>query len=193
MSITEILSISAAVLSSLGGGAAIIFGFSNWLGKIWASRLMEREKAKYVRELESLRNQFTQEIESYKNKLKKSEFIFERQFDAASEFVSLRLNIISVPFTHPEMDWGEVCATIAQDFNKIEKQLDLYISKHGAVLGEDITNLIFSAGAEAAMGKFEVSNDNENDRALDAADKLCDHLAEAEKKLIELVHSQSSN
>ncbi|EPC3543473.1 hypothetical protein ACRZCT_003096 [Aeromonas hydrophila] len=76
MELKELLEIAGVILGSLGGGAAIIFGFSSWLGKVWANRLMEKEKAEHTRELESLRNRLTQDTESYKVKLKKSEFIF---------------------------------------------------------------------------------------------------------------------
>ena len=192
LQISEILNISGALLGSLGGAAVIIFGFSSWLGKVWANRFMEREKAEYARELESLRNSLTQGIESHKFKLKISEFIFERQFQAASEFVSLRHNIISVPFIHPEMDWEEACALIAYDFEQIEKQLDSYISKHGAVLEKEVINLIYNASNEAGTGKFEVSKDRDyySDKASAAASKLCDRLAEAEEKMLKQVYSQ---
>ena len=40
----EVFRISTAVLTSLGGGAVIIFAFSSWLGKVWAVRILEKEK-----------------------------------------------------------------------------------------------------------------------------------------------------
>ena len=94
MSIDDMLSIVAGIIVSLGGGAAIVFGFSSWLGKVWANRLMEVEKAKHVKELERLRNEFVQDTEHYKIKLKKSEFIFQKEFKAASEFNTLIRNIL---------------------------------------------------------------------------------------------------
>jgi len=55
MSFVDIINIVTASLLSVGGGAAIIFGLSSWLGKIWANRLMEAERAKHSKELEGLR------------------------------------------------------------------------------------------------------------------------------------------
>ncbi|MFC5708056.1 hypothetical protein [Aeromonas eucrenophila] len=52
---SEYLSIGATVIASLGGSGAIILGMSNYLGKIWASRLMATEKANHEQKLEQLR------------------------------------------------------------------------------------------------------------------------------------------
>jgi hypothetical protein len=103
MELSEMFKLVGAILVSLGGGAAIIFGFSNWLGKVWANRLMEKEKATHARELESLRNQLTQDTESYKVKLKKSEFIFQKEYEAVSEFVLLKRSFLPTFYL-----WGQV-------------------------------------------------------------------------------------
>lgn len=51
----QYLAISAAILGSLGGAGVIVVGFSSWLGKIWATRLMDNERHKHERDLEALR------------------------------------------------------------------------------------------------------------------------------------------
>jgi len=40
---------------SLGGGAAIVFGLSSWLGKVWANRIMVADRARHAEDLERLR------------------------------------------------------------------------------------------------------------------------------------------
>jgi len=55
MEIQTILEIASTVMLSLGGGAAIIFVFSNYLGNIWANRLMAQETSKHNHALEELR------------------------------------------------------------------------------------------------------------------------------------------
>ncbi|WP_120512050.1 hypothetical protein [Photobacterium salinisoli] len=73
----EYLKISATIITALGGSGAIILCLANYLGKLWANRLMATEKAKHDRELEELRTQlykvnqeelakFHSEIEVYK-------------------------------------------------------------------------------------------------------------------------------
>jgi hypothetical protein len=61
MHLTELAEIVVSVLVSLGGGGAIVLGLSNWLGKIWAERLMEKEKARYQKELENFKAQLNRE------------------------------------------------------------------------------------------------------------------------------------
>lgn len=88
----EIFKISAAILGSLGGGVLIVGAFANWLGDLWAKRLIQKEKKK-----------LDEEIESYKVKLKKSEFIFQKEFEAASELVGLIRSFLP-KYNHPQMD-----------------------------------------------------------------------------------------
>jgi len=46
MTIVEpvIWSVANAVLLSIGGGGLLVFALSNWLGKVWAERILEKEK-----------------------------------------------------------------------------------------------------------------------------------------------------
>jgi hypothetical protein len=52
MTIADAWKIALTVLASLGGGSVIVLSLSNWLGKAWAHRLMERDRAQYAAELE---------------------------------------------------------------------------------------------------------------------------------------------
>ncbi|GHF94021.1 hypothetical protein [Thalassotalea marina] len=40
----DVFKIITAVITSVGAAGVIIFGLSNWLGKVWANRILEREK-----------------------------------------------------------------------------------------------------------------------------------------------------
>ena len=77
------------VLAALGGGGLIVLGFSGWLGRVWADRLGEQLKASNTQALERVKAEFVREVESYKIRLKKSEFLFEKEFAAASAFTVL--------------------------------------------------------------------------------------------------------
>ena len=63
MGIKDVFEISAAILASLGGSSAIIFGLSSWLGKVWANRILEKEKLEHNRELEKYRKDLSEELE----------------------------------------------------------------------------------------------------------------------------------
>ncbi|HEY0681069.1 MAG TPA: hypothetical protein VGD45_01935 [Steroidobacter sp.] len=73
MEIRDALEVGSVVIASLGGGALLIFAMSNWLGRVWADRLMQAERAKHDAELEQLRAQLhtktSNEIELVKRRL----------------------------------------------------------------------------------------------------------------------------
>lgn len=77
MSTTDIFLVSGAILASVGGAAAIIFGLSSWLGKVWANRILEQDKLRYTSELEKIRNKL--QAESQQRQLMFSLY-FEGQF-----------------------------------------------------------------------------------------------------------------
>jgi hypothetical protein len=191
MSAYELFELSSVILASLGGGAAIIFSFSSWLGKIWANRLMAKEKAEHAQELESLRNKLTQDTESYKIKLKKSEFLFQKEYEAASELIALKW-IFLPGYSRPSMDWNEVCDEIAWKFEKIEIALTDFISRYGAVLKEDVQEHIGNAIHLAGEHKFEITDAGVSSSANSAADEIFRKLHEAERLLLKQVHLQSS-
>jgi hypothetical protein len=51
----EIIEIAATIIVSVGASGGIIAGLANWLGRIWANRLMEKDRGRYAEELEKLR------------------------------------------------------------------------------------------------------------------------------------------
>lgn len=59
----DVLKISATILTSLGGAGVVILGLSNWLGKVWAFRIQESDRNKYLQELETLKASYTKELE----------------------------------------------------------------------------------------------------------------------------------
>ena len=69
MQLEDILKIVAAIAISFGGGAAIIIGLSNWLGNLWARRILQTENAKFQAELEGIRHEFGLVKSSYEHHL----------------------------------------------------------------------------------------------------------------------------
>lgn len=68
MSVTEIFQIAGAVVVSLGGGAALVFSLSSWLGRIWAEKILAADKQKYEREMEEIRARFDLSLKEYEIK-----------------------------------------------------------------------------------------------------------------------------
>ncbi len=78
MSWDIVFKIVALALLSVGSAGAIIFFLSSWLGKIWANRILEQDKAKYNREIEGLKNEFNRELEYYKGQIELSKQALSR-------------------------------------------------------------------------------------------------------------------
>ena len=65
MNLEDIWKIAAAILTSLGGGALIVAAFSSWLGKVWANRILEKDRAKYQTEIEILKSDLNKSIHQH--------------------------------------------------------------------------------------------------------------------------------
>lgn len=65
----DVWSLSGAILVSLGGGGAIVLLLSSWLGRVWASRLAEAEKARFAKDVEGYKSELQQLAEERKDGL----------------------------------------------------------------------------------------------------------------------------
>lgn len=70
MTISDFFYIGGSVVVSLGGGALIVFRLSGWLGKVWAERLMEKERQDHTIQLEHLRTSLQLESEEQLSSLR---------------------------------------------------------------------------------------------------------------------------
>lgn len=179
MNLHDLTTIAAMVVLSLGGGGAIILGLANWIGKILANRYVEK-----------LKQEIQQELERHKTRLRKSEFLFQKEFDATSAFISLRLRL-SPRYRFPEMEWHDACEDFAHDFEDIEKALEAYIATHGAALQHETLELLATVKTKASWGKFEVTNNSVSREAIKYAEEAMESLEDIEKELYNAVWSQS--
>ena len=88
MPITDAWRVALAVLASLGGGGVIVVMLSSWLGKVWADRLMQGDRAKHSEELEKLRSNLEQSQRLLQGEIEKTLFVTKTHFE--TEFQILR-------------------------------------------------------------------------------------------------------
>ena len=182
MSLKDIFEIAQAIIFSLGGGSLIVFSLSSWLGKVWAVRILAEEKAKQVKDLEEFKKELQNSTEKYKVKLKKSEFIFSKQFEATSTLVAIYRDV-SPRFIYPDMDYYDACDQIALNFENIERKLHMFLYIHGAVLSEEVKDLICLCIGLAGEYKFHMDSPEVSFSASAAADALFCYLRQAENKM----------
>ena len=169
--------ILVTVLVSVAGGGAVLVALSKWIAALSAKTYVERVK-----------HGLRQETESYRTKLRKSEFLCQKEFEAASEFMELRRRLMP-RMRHPDMDWGEVYEDFAAKFDDVEVALERYLSAHGASLPDDLLEMIQSAFYEAEAGKFE---DAEFGPGRSIAERILKTLEKVEGELRRAVRAQSS-
>ncbi len=81
MSFGEILVLSGSIVLSFGGSAAIIIAASSWLGKVWANRILAKDRERFREETEKA-------LESIRGDREKGVFVHRVQFEA--EFQAYR-------------------------------------------------------------------------------------------------------
>lgn len=76
--------VGAIAFSSLGGGA-IVLALSSWIGKVWANKILESDRARYQKEIEELRAKYRHEVdeqlELLRDRLEKGQFVHRLQFE----------------------------------------------------------------------------------------------------------------
>lgn len=189
MALNDVFEIAGAILLSLGGGSVVIFAFSSWLGKVWAERILAKEKAQQAQALEEFKQQLQDAAERQKMRLKKSELIFEKEFEAASALVAMYRDI-SPKFISPDMDYYDACDQVASNFQRIELQLHDFVRTHGAVLTDGVKHLLYLSIGIAGEYKFQINSPEIPSSANNAADILLGHLKQAEIEMLTLVAGQ---
>jgi hypothetical protein len=121
MSGYDVLKVVVGVIASLGGGGAIVLGLSGWLGRVWAERLMERERHEYAQALESDRAKYGRELEELKAKYEHThrrlqaeleKTIYGHQLKTQTEFNALRELWRRVPPLEDALQWVRAARTL---------------------------------------------------------------------------------
>lgn len=146
-SVREAFEIATAVLTALGGGVVIVFAASSWLGKVWASRILEKERLKYSQQLEELKNSLELQLHSGKV-LFDSEFdIYRELWSHANDLRLLTINIRSGMRASQltETEHGERYRT----FQVHLSQLEHFVDSHKPFFSPDIHSALASLIAHA--------------------------------------------
>lgn len=104
MKLQDVFYLVSSVFISIGGASAVIIGLSSWLGKVWAMKILEKDKSKYQKELEQLKHEMNIEISRIGNIAGKKLFIhtvqFKKEFEIYEELwaklVELRISTQSL-------------------------------------------------------------------------------------------------
>ena len=125
-----------AIVISVGGTSAIVIGLAKWFGDRLANKLLEKDKAKYQKELEGLKTKYQNELETKKTELEKSKSMFlrysEHQFNLYNELWKSLCDLKNIG----EELWERAEIQKVKDFSKQLKTTKLTVEK-SALLIED--------------------------------------------------------
>lgn len=81
MSSSEVFQVAAAAIASVGVGGGFVCALSSWLGRVWASRILEQDRAKYQERLDALRREGEIVLERLRTAGAKDIFVHRVQFE----------------------------------------------------------------------------------------------------------------
>jgi hypothetical protein len=81
---TNVFNVAAAIIASVGGAGVILLALAGWLGKVWAARILEEDRAKYQSELERLKGELEARNEALQGEIDKTIHVHRLHFAAAS-------------------------------------------------------------------------------------------------------------
>ncbi|MFA4918820.1 MAG: hypothetical protein WC581_06170 [Thermodesulfovibrionales bacterium] len=129
-----------------------------WIGKRYLDSKLESEKSENQAKLKSIESQLSQYLEVHKQKIKNSEFFFQRQYEASQELYKLKVDMMP-PYRHPDMDWHEAREEMANGLEKTYESLQDFLNKYFTVLSPGILEKIESATNTAEEGMLYGSNE----------------------------------
>src|SRR5207245_10019928 len=88
MDLRALIEVAATILAALGCAGVIIIACASWLGKVWASRILEADRLKYGRELERLRSDLEASRRVLQGELDKTIHVHRVQFETEFRVLS---------------------------------------------------------------------------------------------------------
>lgn len=82
MTALEAVKIAVATLTSIGLGGGIVVALGSWLGKVWASRILEGDRAHYQTVMATAAQEAQRTLEQLKGELQKRVLVHRVQFEA---------------------------------------------------------------------------------------------------------------
>ena len=189
-----------AIITTLGGGGAIVSGLTAFFAKRHVDREMLERTAKLNRDLQAVKSDFTKEVErlkaelgqaaeTHKLRLKKQELLFDREVAAAKAFIQLKRRLLPKR-SHDDYDIYDAAEELGQSLHSVTSALRGFLDEYGAVLPKTIRDGITSASLRSEDGSFYSADFGEEQLfqiARRAADELIVNLADIEADILRLI------
>jgi hypothetical protein len=70
--------IAGAIIISVGGAGVLVVGLSSWLGKVWATRIADAERARLAKDVEGYRSELQHLLDDRRDALTRKRDIYAR-------------------------------------------------------------------------------------------------------------------
>ena len=155
-----VITVSLTILCSAAGTGAIIFKLSNWLGKVWANKILEQDKARYNKEIEILKNGFNKDLEFYKSQIELSKLTLSRYSEGQFNLYSRLWSTLAGLKIAGDKLWDKVDKGSLLEFSTKLKLTKEEVSKN-ALLIEDAHEqeliLLLTHFGEYEIGKYKLA------------------------------------
>ena len=190
MESVSVWNIALAIIAACGGGGVIILGLSGVIGKIWTNHLMQNDVHRHNREIEALKSSLQNETEGYRARLRKSDLVFEKEFQAANS-LSFLIASLEVGYYDPWMeDALPLYYYMSGHRDAVGKSIGLYLSKNASVLPDDVRGWLTEARMWCVRAE-DVDVPGGVD-PMEAAEECYKLLKKSEDMMIKVVRDQSS-
>ena len=78
MTTSAIWELAGAIILSVGGAGLLVTGLSSWLGKVWATRIADAERARFAKDLEGYKSELQHLLEDRRDALTRKRDVYAR-------------------------------------------------------------------------------------------------------------------
>jgi len=139
------------ILLSMGGAGVVIVGLSSYLGKIWANRLMDKERAALAKDLELYKQELNIELQKFRNRSDKASYVSKALYDKEFEiyltmwdhlvelsYKTYELFVLFDRVPADEQKQNEYKVQKYTDYALVYNQFVTYLKKHGPFFNAEI-------------------------------------------------------
>jgi hypothetical protein len=123
------------LIAGIFGGSAVVLIVWKWFGDVLLGKIIEKEKAKYNKEIEDLKSKYAQELETYRAQLDRATFVTRAHFEVELEaykrlFEGLGEVRLAIAGTRPMMSVSPENETNEDRLKRLAGRLNLLIETH---------------------------------------------------------------
>lgn len=187
------------VLAITAGVIVVLFLIREWPAQKYIDSIFLKRAKRFEADLKTetdttlllLKQKVDTASETFKTQLKKSEFLFQKEYEAASAFTAMVA--INRKYSLPgDEDPEDLYSSYVAHLDKIREDLEGYLRTHGAILFEPERKLIDEAIVLISRNSHNSMDEAHSANTYAVVEKVLNIFEVVESRLILVVRQQSS-